>query len=380
MSELPGHPDLDQLRRQARELLRAAADGDSSAVARLHAVSQQVTLSAAQLAVAREYGFPSWPALRAEAERRRSAEPPDAFEDRWSFGGASAAIETAAGVLHPAGLIAGPDHAVLDVSLMPPDGLMPPDEPQDQSAAAALTLSARRARASDATAAMIARVKAVIGEVTMTAVDGRGTGYAVRAMMISGGPGHDRGLISVRLGLDPVPSGECGWVELRGPDGSETRLMRSARPVVRVSEVTPAPGGPAGRKPPDQAGTISAGERADGATHHLDIATGLPRIENTAVRVDSLIAEPESWRIYLRARPSWWIYSHDGRRKRDVLSVHAEDDLGGMYQSQFGGSAGRGDYEELALRFLPRLDPLARALKLTFTAAGKQVTLEFDLR
>jgi hypothetical protein len=35
------------------------------------AVSERVTLSAAQLAVAREYGFPSWPALRAEAERRR---------------------------------------------------------------------------------------------------------------------------------------------------------------------------------------------------------------------------------------------------------------------------------------------------------------------
>jgi hypothetical protein len=65
MSELPGRPDLDQLRRQARELLRAAADGEPTALTRLRAVSERVTLSAAQLAVAREHGFASWPALRA---------------------------------------------------------------------------------------------------------------------------------------------------------------------------------------------------------------------------------------------------------------------------------------------------------------------------
>jgi len=71
MSELPDRPDLDQLRRQAKELLRAAADGEPRARARLRAVSERVTLSAAQLAIAREHGFASWPALRAEAERRR---------------------------------------------------------------------------------------------------------------------------------------------------------------------------------------------------------------------------------------------------------------------------------------------------------------------
>ena len=35
-----------------------------------------------------------------------------------------------------------------------------------------------------------------------------------------------------------------------------------------------------------------------------------------------------------------------------------------------------GDYEELILRFLPRLDPLAGALKLTFTGTGEQVAVE----
>ncbi len=70
MSELPDRPDLAQLRRQARELLRAATEGEPQALTRLRAVSERVTLSSAQLALAREYGFPSWPALRTEAERR----------------------------------------------------------------------------------------------------------------------------------------------------------------------------------------------------------------------------------------------------------------------------------------------------------------------
>jgi hypothetical protein len=72
MSQLPDRPDADQLRRQARELHRAAAGGDARALHRLREVSDKVTLSAAQLAIAREYGFPSWPRLKAEVERRRA--------------------------------------------------------------------------------------------------------------------------------------------------------------------------------------------------------------------------------------------------------------------------------------------------------------------
>src|SRR5580693_5519366 len=101
MSELPGRPDIDQLRRQARELLRAAADGESAALARVRAFSGRVSLSAAQLAVAREYGFASWPALHAEVERRLAELPPcegeaERAETGWSFGGGSP-IETVAG-------------------------------------------------------------------------------------------------------------------------------------------------------------------------------------------------------------------------------------------------------------------------------------------
>lgn len=68
---LPDRPDLGQLRRQAKELHRAAAAGDSDALARLAAVSQSVSLHGAQLALAREYGFASWARLKAEVERLR---------------------------------------------------------------------------------------------------------------------------------------------------------------------------------------------------------------------------------------------------------------------------------------------------------------------
>jgi hypothetical protein len=75
MSSLPDRPDLAQLRRLARELQRAAAAGDPGAVRRIQQVSAETTLSAAQLTLAREYGFASWAKLKDEAERRRASAP-----------------------------------------------------------------------------------------------------------------------------------------------------------------------------------------------------------------------------------------------------------------------------------------------------------------
>lgn len=69
---LPGRPDLGQLRRQARELLRACRAGDPQALAlisrHLPAASQPVILAQAQAALAREYGFASWIKLRRHIE------------------------------------------------------------------------------------------------------------------------------------------------------------------------------------------------------------------------------------------------------------------------------------------------------------------------
>jgi uncharacterized protein DUF5655 len=78
MRLLPERPNLDQLRRQAKELHRAAAAGNANAARRLAGVSKSNGLAAAQLALAREYGFPSWARLKAEVERRTDSAKPRA--------------------------------------------------------------------------------------------------------------------------------------------------------------------------------------------------------------------------------------------------------------------------------------------------------------
>jgi ankyrin repeat protein len=70
MPTLPANPNLDQLRHQAKDLLHAARGGDPDATGRIEAVSAQLTLAAAQLALAREYGFASWAKLKDEVEAR----------------------------------------------------------------------------------------------------------------------------------------------------------------------------------------------------------------------------------------------------------------------------------------------------------------------
>ena len=72
---LPPRPSLDQLRRRAKELRDAARSGDPAALARITAHTPAarpgtVTLAAAQLAIAREHGYPSWPQLVAEVQAR----------------------------------------------------------------------------------------------------------------------------------------------------------------------------------------------------------------------------------------------------------------------------------------------------------------------
>ena len=83
--QLPLRPSLDQLRRRAKELRDAARSGDPAALGRItaHAPAAKpgtVTLAAAQLAIAREHGYPSWPRLMAEA-RGRTAERAQQVEE-----------------------------------------------------------------------------------------------------------------------------------------------------------------------------------------------------------------------------------------------------------------------------------------------------------
>ncbi len=62
---------LEQLRKQAKELVRAARAGDEEALARLG--GREPILARAQLVLAREHGYASWPALVASAEANAEA-------------------------------------------------------------------------------------------------------------------------------------------------------------------------------------------------------------------------------------------------------------------------------------------------------------------
>jgi ankyrin repeat protein len=64
------HPDLEQLKHQAKELLRGFGAGDAKAAAEVHAHyraadASKFALHDAQLVIARSYGFDSWPKLKA---------------------------------------------------------------------------------------------------------------------------------------------------------------------------------------------------------------------------------------------------------------------------------------------------------------------------
>lgn len=386
MSGLPDRPDLDQLRRQARELLRAAIGGEPHAAGKLRAVSPRVTLSAAQLALAREYGFQSWAALKAEVARRRS---PAAPADRWSFGGA-AALQTPAGVLLPEILIAGADQAVLHGSwtlsgngqpagavprrrVPAPGGLLGRLVPRRNTRA----IRERRAEADAATAGMRALLTSV------TIVDGRGARYAFRGGGSSGKRGAPDRL--VRLRVRPVPGREIDWIELRGQDGATTRLLPSPRVAARIGQP-----GPAQVAAAEWSGMPGAAPPADGPRLYRDIGVALPAVDGVSIHLDSLISLPGSWLLYLRAWPRWRNDSQAGQRGTDLVSVHAEDDYGGSYLGSYARNTGLPseeelaeerllDREELALQFLPRLDPLARAVKLTFQGAHEEVTVDLEI-
>ena len=71
--QLPAHPDLDHLKRQAKDLLHAFRTGEAEARADVHAHFHDAdpatfALHDAQLVIARAYGFESWPTLKAHVE------------------------------------------------------------------------------------------------------------------------------------------------------------------------------------------------------------------------------------------------------------------------------------------------------------------------
>lgn len=434
MPDLPERADIDQLRRKARELLRAAAAGEPEAIARLRAVSERPSLAAAQLALAREHGHRSWPALRSEVESRRHSTDRHPRADaglpaaqdialgRWSFGGAGT-IEVEEGELTLGLLITGPEGASLEASL----------------ALAETVAGTHQSRhwlpdLRDVT---------ITDDQGSTSTLGPGSGHAGTQP----GPTQRR-RFEVACALDPVPEGGSRWLDVRGRGNSVTRLLRSRLVPVRVGGLSPVAGSPAEQKlrgmawwillgyldkairegpdlkrrcrdvlaqtaslreggPVDGASplpgqftrlctalirqrppsglpsgwhsVLNAADCGDGPPLHVDLDTALPPVDGTAVRLNTVASWPGSWDLYLQATPGWWIYSTDRQRKRASMTVFAEDDLGGLYISNFGGSRGRPGYEEVKLTLRPRLDPGASLLTLTFASEAQQVTAEVPL-
>jgi hypothetical protein len=248
MPELPDRPDLDQLRRQARELLRAAANGEPAALASLGAVSERVTLSVAQLALAREYGYRSWSTLKAAVVERRRLAPaattalvPGGEENgsrgaprlQWSFGD-GAAISSCVGVLSLETVAVSGEglqcRAVLHASLAPSED--PPIWPTTGSRRlpAPGMLFARwirpsqhkriRQRLNDPTQATM---QALIQSRDIMVADNEGIRYEVRGMSMPrlGTPeARLAGPVPVGLTLDPVPGRHVAWLEVCGIDRS----------------------------------------------------------------------------------------------------------------------------------------------------------------
>jgi hypothetical protein len=90
--ELPTHPHIDHLKKQAKDLLDGHKRADPEALARIvaslpsfsgrspdQAAALDFALHDAQSTIAREYGFHSWSELRAEVEKRASSALPDSF-------------------------------------------------------------------------------------------------------------------------------------------------------------------------------------------------------------------------------------------------------------------------------------------------------------
>jgi hypothetical protein len=314
-------------------------------------------------------GFPDRPAVPAA---------------RWSFGGGDA-IGTRAGALLPEVLIAGPGQAVLHGSLSLSGAshraAAVPRPPALSPGALARLVPAAKARAArDRAQAAMEAVRTLAASVTI--IDDRGARYALTERGVSGEVLGTEMLVHLRV--NPAPGPEAGWVELQGHDGTAARLFPSPRAIARTAQPRPA-------QVTAARWTAIAGAvlRADGPQLHRGIGVTLPEADGVSIHLDTLVSLPTGWHLYLHSsRPR--ARGRDGRRKKSLIAVHAEDDRGRRYLASYDRStsspgseepAGEpGMYqEELIARFIPRLDPLAWNLRLTFQGAHQEILVDLAI-
>ncbi len=319
-ARLPDRPDLHQIRRQARELQRAAAAGEPEALRRLRAVSSEATLTAAQLAIARELGFPSWTKLREEVLRRRAETPGPSIAALRSFGGGRA-LPLEGGVLSAAVLLVDGPHAVLEGRFIPSGPLRMGPPSSWQRLVMHLPVAPRLL-------GMDPRTLPVMSLRGLRAVDDQGAVYAVRPRSGSGSTRHESrtrviDTAYVVASVDPAPPAGLSWLELRSAGGAASRLMPARRASFALG------GGPS-----------PAHGRGGGFGEELapsDLAAELPTLDGTTARVDCLVPSDDSWRLHLSVRPHFW-RSVEGGERVAALGITAEDDLGGAYTHTLAGN------------------------------------------
>jgi hypothetical protein len=131
---------------------------------------------------------------------------------------------------------------------------------------------------------------------------------------------------------------------------------------------------------PSWQGMLDAAQKTDGRRCHIDLGATFG-LEGSTLHLESLVSEPHEWRLHVSAEPGWWRYGENRKTKRDIASIHPEDDLGNMYVSRFGGSRGHFGHrhEDVTLLFRPRLDPHARTMRLLVEGFNEQILVSLDL-
>ena len=313
-------------------------------------------------------GFPDRPAVPAA---------------RWSFGGGDI-IHTRAGALLPEVLIAGPGQAVLHGSLSLSGAsyraaAVPRPPALSPGALARLVPGSQARSARDRALAAMEAVRALAASVTI--VDDRGARYALTERGASAEVLGTEMLVHLRV--DPVPGPEAGWVELQGHDDTAARLFPPPRAAARAAQPRPA-------QVTAARWTVIAGAalRADGPQLHRGIGVTLPAVDGVSIHLDSLVSLPSGWHLYLHSSRRG--RGRADRRKRGLIAVHAEDDRGRRYLASYDRSTGAPESEEpagepamereeLMARFIPRLDPLAWTLRLTFQGAHQEIPVDLAI-
>ena len=145
--------------------------------------------------------------------------------------------------------------------------------------------------------------------------------------------------------------------------------------------------GPADGLPRGWSSMIEAAGRTDGTQQHLDLRVALPAVDDFVVRVDSLVSEPGSWRVYLQAARApalaagssdWVVYpARDGDYPADeayflrsILSTALVVGLFGWWPVPVGHQGG----------YDPKAELLPRGLLLLAPNRGNKGAIEFTWR